>query len=710
MCGNLLDEIGWTVSGLDTRCRFPYNGFAGHACPLIPNLRKGHMTRNDFLPVNPEDIKNRGWDQPDFIYVCGDAYVDHPSFGHAIISRVLEHAGYKVAMLCLPNTADESAFTLFGRPKLGFLVSAGVIDSMVNHYTAAKKPRSEDVYAPGGKAGLRPDRATIVYCNRILKAYSGVPILIGGLEASLRRFSHYDYWEDKVRRSILVDSGATLLMYGMGEKSILACASWLKNGAVKEELPSIRGICYLQKDKPEGVEEVPSHKEVYASKEAYAKAFMVQYNEQDPYRGKALCQQQDTNRWLIQNPPALPLSREELDAVYALPYTRRWHPDYDALGGVPALEEVEFSVSATRGCFGGCSFCALTFHQGRIVQSRSPDSIVKEAEMLTTLPGFKGYIHDVGGPTANFRRPACKKQCTHGACKDRQCLYPKPCRHITPDHTELLSILRRIRTLPRVKKVFIRSGLRYDYLMLDKDNTFLKELCQHHVSGQLKVAPEHISPRVLARMGKPGRDVYDGFVQRYKTINEQLGMKQFLVPYLMSSHPGSDLNAAVELALYIRDTGHQPEQVQDFYPTPGTLSTCMFYTGLDPRTMESVFVPRTPHEKAMQRALLQFKRPQNRRLVLEALRLAGREDLIGYGKGCLAAPDVPYRDRSAGPALEGYYGRAQYPRGKIAGGASASPASRRNSPAKGAEPSQCSKATKPKRGKYNDKWAKAKKK
>ena len=669
------------------------------------------MTRNEFLPVNPMDVKNRGWDQPDFIYVCGDAYVDHPSFGHAIISRVLEKAGYTVAMLCLPDMKDENAFTLFGRPKLGFLVSAGVIDSMVNHYTAAKKGRSEDVYAPGGKAGMRPDRATIVYCNRILKDFSGVPILIGGLEASLRRFSHYDYWEDKVRRSILVDSGATLLMYGMGERSILECAAWLKNGAQKDELKDIRGICYLQKDKPEDIEEVPSHKEVASDKVAYAKAFMVQYDEQDPYRGKALCQQQDLNRWLVQNPPAYPLSREELDEVYALPYTRRWHPDYDALGGVPALEEVEFSVSATRGCFGGCSFCALTFHQGRIVQSRSPDSIVKEAEMLTKLPGFKGYIHDVGGPTANFRRPACKKQCTQGACKDRQCLYPKPCRHLTPDHTELLSILRRIRALPKVKKVFIRSGLRYDYLLLDKDSTFLKELCQHHVSGQLKVAPEHISPRVLSRMGKPSREVYDAFVQKYKLFNEQLGMKQFLVPYLMSSHPGSDLHAAVELALYIRDTGHQPEQVQDFYPTPGTLSTCMFYTGIDPRTMENIFVPRTPHEKAMQRALLQFKKPQNRKLVLEALRLAGREDLIGYGKNCLAVPEIPYHDRPPRQNLpERQRGRTERQQGRGISERMAYPGDRRASPSKGVVPKAEVKTEKPKRGKYNDKWAKAKKK
>ena len=669
------------------------------------------MTRDDFLPATPEDMRRRGWDSPDFVYVCGDAYVDHPSFGHAIIGRVLEDAGYKVAMLCLPPHHDVTAFRRFGKPRLGFLVSAGVIDSMVNHYTAAKKPRSEDVYAPGGKAGLRPDRATIVYCNRIRQAYSDVPILIGGPEASLRRFSHYDYWDDKVRHSVLMDSGATLLLYGMGETSILACARWLEEGAPQEALPGIRGICYLQKEKPEGVTEVPSHREVAEDKAAYARAFMTQYDEQDPYRGKALCQQQDERRWLIQTPPALPLNREELDRVYALPYTRRWHPDYDALGGVPALQEVEFSISATRGCFGGCGFCALTFHQGRIVQSRSPDSIVGEAEMLTKLPGFKGYIHDVGGPTANFRRPACAKQYTKGACKDRQCLYPNPCAQLVPNHTELLTILRRIRTLPKVKKVFIRSGLRYDYIMLDKDKTFLRELCQHHVSGQLKVAPEHISPRVLALMGKPGREVYDRFVQRYEAINRDLGMEQYLVPYLMSSHPGSDLNAAVELALYLRDTGHQPEQVQDFYPTPGTLSTCMFHTGLDPRTMKPVYVPRTPHEKAMQRALLQYRKPQNRYLVLEALQQCGREDLIGYDRNCLVRPLE--RERTDGARRDGQASgedRRTSALRSAGGGYTRQGASSPRSGGKGPSGQAAPSRAKPPKPKYSSKWAKAKKK
>ncbi len=660
------------------------------------------MTRDDFLPVTQEDMRQRGWDAPDFVYVCGDAYVDHPSFGHAIISRVLEKAGYKVAMLCLPPHQDASAFQRFGKPKLAFLVSAGVIDSMVNHYTAAKKPRSEDVYAPGGAAGLRPDRATIVYCNRIRQAYSDVPILIGGVEASLRRFSHYDYWEDKVRHSILVDSGANLLMYGMGETSVLACAAWLKNGADQEALRNIRGICYLDKEKPEGIEELPSHRDVCRDKAAYARAFMAQYNEQDPFRGKPLFQEQDTKRFLVQTPPCFPLGREELDEVYALPYTRRWHPDYDALGGVPALQEVEFSISATRGCFGGCSFCALTFHQGRIVQSRSPESIVGEAKLLTTLPGFKGYIHDVGGPTANFRHPACNKQTTLGACKDRQCLYPKPCARLEPDHSELLSILRRIRALPGVKKAFIRSGLRYDYMLLDRDSTFLKELCQHHVSGQLKVAPEHVSPGVLTMMGKPGREVYDAFVKKYEAINRQLGLKQYLVPYLMSSHPGSDLNDAVALALYLRDTGHQPEQVQDFYPTPGTLSTCMFYTGLDPRTGKPVFVPRAPRDKAMQRALLQYKKPQNRQLVLEALKKCGREDLIGYGKGCLVRPSEgaprqgfqgTYAARQDAATAKNFGSRSGSAKGAPKGGPAAAP----TRPGK----------NKPK---YSSKWAKAKKK
>lgn len=592
-----------------------------------------------FLPVTMEECKARGWDAPDFVYVCGDAYVDHPSFGHAIISRVLEKAGYRVAMLCLPPWQDASAFTRFGRPRLGFLVTAGVIDSMVNHYTVAKKRRHEDAYAPGNKSGMRPDRATIVYCNRIRQAYRDVPILIGGVEASLRRFSHYDYWDNKVRHSVLVDSGATLLMYGMGETSIIECANWLADGANPAELPHIRGICYMSKTPDPTCVQLPGHREVCDDKRRYAEAFRIQYDEQDAIRGKRLCQQQDTDRYLIQNAPPLPLSRKQLDEVYDLPYTRRWHPMYDKDGGIPALQEVEFSIAATRGCFGACSFCAITFHQGRIIQSRSEESILREAKLLTTLPGFKGYIHDVGGPTANFRRPACKEQLERGACKHRQCLYPKPCPNLDVDHSEFVSILRKLRSLPKVKKVFVRSGLRYDYIMADKDTAFLQELCLHHISGQLKVAPEHVCPYVLSRMGKPGRELYDRFVQRYQAMNGKLGLKQYLIPYLMSSHPGSDLSAAVELACYLRDTGFYPDQVQDFYPTPGTLSTCMFYTGLDPRTMETVFVARSPEDKAMQRALMQYREPRNRPLVRKALRIAGREDLIGYGKQCLVPPE-----------------------------------------------------------------------
>ena len=603
-----------------------------------------------FLPVTPEEAAARGWDAPDFVYVCGDAYVDHPSFGHAIISRVLEHAGYRVAMLCLPPWQDASAFTRFGKPRLGFLVTAGVIDSMVNHYTVAKKRRHDDAYAPGGRAGLRPDRATIVYCNRIRQAYRDVPILIGGVEASLRRFSHYDYWDDKVRHSILVDSGATLLMYGMGETSILECADWVARGMNPAGLSRLRGVCYMSKTADERCVQLPSHREVCADRKKYAEAFLIQYNEQDPIRGKRLCQQQDDDRYLIQNEPCLPLSREALDAVYDLPYTRRWHPMYDKDGGVPALQEVEFSIASTRGCFGSCSFCAITFHQGRIIQSRSPESILREARLLTRLPNFKGYIHDVGGPTANFRQPACQKQLTQGACKGRQCLFPTPCKNLEVSHTELVDILRRLRALPGVKKVFIRSGLRYDYIMADKDSTFLRELCEHHISGQLKVAPEHVCPYVLDRMGKPRREVYDAFCRRYAQVNQRLGRKQYLIPYLMSSHPGSDLQAAVELACYLRDTGFYPEQVQDFYPTPGTLSTCMFYTGLDPRTMERVFVARSPEEKAMQRALMQFRAPQNQALVRKALRLAGREDLIGYDRECLVRPGPENGRSPARPA------------------------------------------------------------
>ncbi len=591
-----------------------------------------------FLPITREECLRLGWDAPDFVLVVGEAYVDHPSFGQAIIGRVLENAGYRVAMLCLPQYRTDDDFRRFGRPRLGFLVTAGVIDSMVNHFTVAKKRRHTDVYAPGGQAGLRPDRATTVYCNRIHQAFPGAPILIGGVEASLRRFSHYDYWDDKVRRSVLVDTAATILIYGMGETAVLACADWLGRGMPPEELPKLRGCCYMAKEPPQDAVLLPSHEEVSGNKTAYCRAFMAEYEEQDAVRGRTLCQKQDDLRYLVQNPPAPPLSRERLDAVYALPYMRAAHPGYDAQGGVPALAEVKFSISAVRGCFGACNFCALTFHQGRVVTSRSEESIVAEARELTKLPGFKGYIHDIGGPTANFREPACEKQLREGCCKNRQCLFPTPCKNLRVSHRELVSILRRVRALPGVKKAFIRSGIRFDYLMADKDPTFLRELCEHHISGQLKVAPEHVSPAVLSAMGKPRRETYDAFVARYEALNRKLGLKQYLVPYLMSSHPGCTLRDAVLLAEYLRDTGHQPEQVQDFYPTPGTLSTCMYYTGLDPRTMTPIYVPKAQREKAMQRALLQWRDPRNHALVREALRLCGREDLIGFGRQCLVPP------------------------------------------------------------------------
>ena len=591
-----------------------------------------------FLPVTLDECHARGWDAPDFVYVCGDAYVDHPSFGLAIISRILEKAGYRVAMLCLPPWQDASAFKQFGKPRLGFLVSAGVIDSMVNHYTVAKKRRHDDAYAPGGKGFMRPDRATIVYCNRIRQTYRDVPILIGGVEASLRRFSHYDYWDDKVRHSILVDSGATLLMYGMGETSIIECANWVADGMNPAELPKMRGICYMSKTPDPTCVQLPSHQEVSTDKRKYAEAFVIQYDEQDPIRGKRMCQQQDTDRYLIQNQPCLPLSREALDAVYDLPYTRTYHPIYKAEGGIPALQEVEFSIASTRGCFGSCNFCAITFHQGRIIQSRSPESILREGKLLTQLPNFKGYIHDVGGPTADFRGPACKKQLTKGACPNRNCLFPEPCKNMVADHRDYVKLLRELKDIPGVKKVFIRSGIRFDYVLADKDQTFLSELVKDHVSGQLRVAPEHVSNRVLSYMGKPRHEVYQEFIRRFDACNKKTGKQQYALPYFMSSHPGCDLEDAVELAEYIRDMGFIPEQAQDFYPTPSTLSTCMYYTGLDPRTMDPVYVPKSPHEKAMQRALIQYRNPENYELVCEALRRTHREDLIGFGPKCLVRP------------------------------------------------------------------------
>ena len=625
-----------------------------------------------FLPVTLDECHARGWDAPDFVYVCGDAYVDHPSFGLAIISRILENAGYRVAMLCLPPWQDASAFKQFGKPRLGFLVSAGVIDSMVNHYTVAKKRRHDDAYAPGGKGFMRPDRATIVYCNRIRQAYRDVPILIGGVEASLRRFSHYDYWDDKVRHSILVDSGATLLMYGMGETSIIECANWVADGMNPAELPKMRGICYMSKTPDPTCVQLPSHQEVSTDKRKYAEAFVIQYDEQDPIRGKRMCQQQDTDRYLIQNQPCLPLSREALDAVYDLPYTRTYHPMYKAEGGIPALQEVEFSIASTRGCFGSCNFCAITFHQGRIVQARSHDSLVEEARAITDEPGFKGYIHDVGGPTANFRAPACAKQTKAGACPHQRCLFPEPCERLEADHADYLKLLERLRKLPGVKKVFVRSGIRFDYVMADPDpdRTFLRELVEHHVSGQLRVAPEHVSDTVLAAMGKPPRAVYDAFCDAFEEINRETGKKQFVVPYLMSSHPGSTLAEAIELAEYVRDMGFNPEQVQDFYPTPSTISTCMYYTGLDPLTMEPIYVPKTSHEKALQRALIQYRNPANYDLVREALVKAGRTDLIGWDEQCLIRPKRPKKRDADGGAPKGK-GRGAKERGSFGKGKNA---------------------------------------
>ncbi len=594
----------------------------------------------DFLPVNKEDMAKRGWDELDFIYITGDAYVDHPSFGCAIIARVLESHGYKVGIIPQPDWKSDKDFMKLGTPKLAFLVTGGNIDSMVNHYSVAKKRRSKDFYSPGGEMGLRPDRATIVYCQKLRQLFKNVPIMIGGLEASLRRLSHYDYWDNKVRRSVLLDSQADLLMYGMGEHQIVEIADALASGLDIHDITYIKGTVYKTKDLDKIYDEyitLPSYKEVSSDKKAYAKGFLTQYQNSDAITAKMLVEPYP-DCYVVQNTPSLPIERSEFDRAYSLPYMRDYHPMYKDKGGIPAIEEVKFSIISNRGCYGNCNFCALAFHQGRVISSRSHKSIIIEAEKIINDPDFKGYIHDVGGPTANFRAPACDKQLTKGACRDRQCLFPTPCKNLKVSHTDYLQLLRKLRELPKVKKVFVRSGIRYDYLIYDEDTTFFRELCEHHISGQLKVAPEHISPRVLAKMGKPGRDVYDRFVKKYYEINKKLGKNQFLVPYLMSSHPGSDLKAAIELAEYLRDIGYMPEQVQDFYPTPGTLSTCMFYTELDPRTMEKVYVPKNPHEKAMQRALMQYRNPKNYDLVEEALKKAGRTDLIGFDKHCLIRP------------------------------------------------------------------------
>ena len=593
-----------------------------------------------FLPISKEDMKEAGIEQLDFVYICGDAYVDHPSFGHAIISRILEAHGYKVGIIAQPDWKDRESINRLGEPRLGFLVSAGNMDSMVNHYSVSKKRRTTDAFTPGGVMGKRPDYATIVYCNLIRQTYKHKPIIIGGIEASLRRLSHYDYWSNKLKRSILLDSGADIISYGMGEHSIVEIADALDSGLDIKDITFIDGTVYKTRDRESIYDaiELPHFEALKADKLEYAKSFYIQYSNTDPFSGKRLFETYDEKLFVVQNPPAKPLTQSEMDSVYALPYMRDYHPSYKELGGVPAIEEVKFSLISNRGCYGGCSFCALTFHQGRIIQTRSHESILAEANKIIWDPDFKGYIHDVGGPTANFRAPACDKQMTKGACPHKQCLFPKPCQNLKVDHSDYLKLLRKLRELPNVKKVFIRSGIRFDYLIYDNDRTFLRELCEHHVSGQLKVAPEHISDAVLEKMGKPGVDVYNRFVKAYKDMNEKIGKKQYLVPYLMSSHPGSTLKEAVELAEFLRDLGYMPEQVQDFYPTPSTISTCMYYTGVDPRTMQPIYVAINPHEKAMQRALIQYRNPKNYDLVYEALVKAGRTDLIGFDKKCLIRP------------------------------------------------------------------------
>lgn len=592
-------------------------------------------------------MKKKGIDTLDFIIVSGDAYVDHPSFGTAIIGRVLEKEGFTVGIIPQPDWKDVESFKALGKPRLGFLVNSGNIDSMVNHYTAAKKRRHEDLYSPGGKSGYRPDRALIVYCSKVKEAYKDVPVIIGGIEASLRRFAHYDYWDDKVRRSILLDSKADLLVYGMGEKTIVEVANLLNYGMDIKNLKNTRGTVYPSKNL-DGIKDylvVPSFEEVSTDKSTYAVCYKMEYQEQDSINGKAIVQKHG-DRYIVQNPPQFGLSQEEMDEVYSLPFARSYHPIYENLGGIPAIKEVKFSITSHRGCFGGCSFCALNFHQGRSIQNRSENSIVEEGVLLTTLDDFKGYIHDVGGPTANFRNKACKIQEKVGVCKDKQCLSPKPCKNLIIDHKDYLEILRKLKTIPKVKKVFIRSGIRYDYLAYDEKDEFFKELCMDHISGQLKVAPEHINNGVLKQMGKPGKEVYNKFAKKYYDINKKFGKKQYLVPYLMSSHPGSDLNAAIELSLYIKDMGYIPEQVQDFYPTPGSLSTTMYYTGINPLTGEKVYVPKSQKEKNMQRALLQYGVPSNYQLVKEALIEAHREDLIGNSSKCLI-PNVKPRTKKS---------------------------------------------------------------
>ncbi len=606
-----------------------------------------------FLPVCRQDMIDRKIEQFDFVYVIGDAYVDHPSFGHAIISRILEANGYSVGMISQPDWKDDESIAIYGRPRLGFLISGGNMDSMVNHYYVSMKKRQTDAYTPGGVMGKRPDYATVVYGNLIRRKYKDVPIIIGGIEASLRRLAHYDYWSNSFKRSILLDSQADLISYGMGERSIVEIADALASGIDVKDITYISGTVYKSKD-ISGITNLadtrynalvlPAYDKMKATPKFYADSFKIQYENTDAFTGKTLAEPYPNGIYVVQNPPSKPLTTEEMDDVYALPYQRTYHPSYEEAGGVPAISEIKFSLISNRGCFGGCSFCALTFHQGRIIQVRSHESLLAEAEEIIKDPEFKGYIHDVGGPTANFRHPACEKQLKAGVCTNKQCLFPSPCRNLNTDHSDYLSLLRKLRTLPGVKKVFVRSGIRFDYLLADTDDTFFKELVEHHVSGQLKVAPEHISDAVLSKMGKPENKVYERFVKKYYQINENLSKKQYLVPYLMSSHPGSTLKEAIELAVYLRDLGYMPEQVQDFYPTPSTISTVMYYTGIDPRNGEKVYVCKNPHEKAMQRALIQYRNPRNYDLVYEALQKAGRMDLIGYDKKCLIKPKRTVKD------------------------------------------------------------------
>ena len=597
--------------------------------------------REHFLPVSREDMEQHGWDQCDFVYITGDAYVDHSSFGPAIISRHLEAHGYRVGIISQPDWKRDDSIAVLGEPRLAFLVSGGNMDSMVNHYTVAKKRRRTDAYTPGGQMGKRPDYAVVVYANLIRRTYKHTPVIIGGIEASLRRLAHYDYWSDKIKRSVLLDSGADLISYGMGEHSIREIADALDSGLAVQDITFVPGTVYRTREGELSAYEpvmLPSFEEIAGDKRKYAESFMIQYTNTDPFTAKPLVESYPGKVLVVQNPPALPLTTQEMDDIYAYPYTGTYHPDYEREGGVPAIQEIRFSLTSCRGCFGGCSFCALTFHQGRIVQTRSHQSIMEEAEKMTKDPEFKGYIHDVGGPTANFRRTSCDKQSEKGVCQNKQCLFPKPCKNLQVDHSDYVRLLRKLKKLPGVKKVFVRSGIRFDYVMADRDDTFLKELCQDHISGQLRVAPEHISDQILRAMGKPPHNVYQQFLDRYGRVNRLTGKKQYVVPYLMSSHPASTLKEAVELAEYVRDLGYMPQQVQDFYPTPGTVSTCMYYTGLDPRTMKPVYVPKKPHEKAMQRALIQYRDPKNYELVKEALLKAGRGDLIGFDRHCLIPP------------------------------------------------------------------------